>query len=411
MDDERRDAAMRKQRETDAAMRKHRETFRRHGFGDYMIDFGDTTAEAIEAMATALVALEARSTSTASGRALADACEALLATSELHEPQPSPATSHPAETIFAAHARGCREERARIATRLRTRADSLDALGGNSYASMILRAESDAFSEADVYVDARGRRHSRGCDVAVYDDAHKPCSHGCNASDPGAPEARPALVPLSMRDTVLFAHVQERASKTLDANDQLRLGLAKLAGITSSGARESAEQIEFMVQGLLSRLEDTRAALDKEAAWAADLSRALSEKLRQNDGSGDDAPADEADGDAETSLGSVTQQRLVVAKNVMLRLPHSETAPEKLYSFPNPDTLIVAFRALNQEVYLFADDEQRSRNRVTVSYEHVAYVLMLAHAYLDLTMYELGQEHCVEKLRDIWRARRVAAKE
>ena len=40
------------------AIAKYRDVFSRHGFGDYMIDFSDTTAEAIEAMANALLRLE-----------------------------------------------------------------------------------------------------------------------------------------------------------------------------------------------------------------------------------------------------------------------------------------------------------------------------------------------------------------
>lgn len=410
------------------AIQKHRETFRRHGFDDYAIDFSYVKPVAIEAMATALVALEARSGASPASTESA----ALNANYDLY--LSSQAMWNALDNVRL------------LAMRLR-RTDPVNAghllrfCASAGVVGSVLRADDD--------------------------------------SDPA---------PLSIRDTALFTQVQERADKLLDADDQLRLSLARLAAITASIPREAAEQIEFMVQGFLSRLEDVRTALDKKIAWAADLSGALSEKLRQNAEAllggtvrqhdstcraGDDEYGNEqpctcdvprllaaarnasaqeerqrivsflrleadalermghqgaavlrteadaverqpvgyvADALSPAASGERARRRTVNAKDAMLRLPHDETAPEKLYSFPNPDALIVAFRALNQEVYLFADDEQRSRDRVTVSYDHVAYVLMLANAYLDLTMYELGQECCVEKLRDIWRARRAAAK-
>lgn len=91
----------------------------------------------------------------------------------------------------------------------------------------------------------------------------------------------------------------------------------------------------------------------------------------------------------------------------MLRLPHGETRPERRYSMPDPDGKLfasyeAACRRLNPGCALehLPDDVRLSR----VELEHV---LRLAGAYLDLTTYELGQEHCVGKLRDIWRARRA----
>lgn len=105
-----------------------------------------------------------------------------------------------------------------------------------------------------------------------------------------------------------------------------------------------------------------------------------------------------------------------IGARAMMRLPHDETDPQKLYSFPDPDVLIDSYIALRDEVHPpFADSaefavgrrERSDSGKRVVTYTHAAYVLMLANAYLTLTTYELGQEHCIQKLRDIWRARRA----
>jgi len=85
---------------------------------------------------------------------------------------------------------------------------------------------------------------------------------------------------------------------------------------------------------------------------------------------------------------------------MMIRLPHGETDPTKRYSMPDPDTLGPAYDAAYRAVYY---------ERRALTYDEVAAVLMLAGGYLDLTTYELGQECCVGKLRDVWRHRRALA--
>lgn len=80
---------------------------------------------------------------------------------------------------------------------------------------------------------------------------------------------------------------------------------------------------------------------------------------------------------------------------MILRLPHGETDENKRYSFPDPD------------------DEGNIDALWTMRYgeptrAQVLRALSLAQAYMALTTYELGQEHCVGKLRDIWRARRAS---
>jgi hypothetical protein len=81
-----------------------------------------------------------------------------------------------------------------------------------------------------------------------------------------------------------------------------------------------------------------------------------------------------------------------------LKLPHGETNPTKLYSFPDPDANLEAWKAVNSWRYW---------NGPLPTPGQVSAVLDLAYGYLDLTTYELGQECCVRKLRDIWRARRA----
>ena len=84
---------------------------------------------------------------------------------------------------------------------------------------------------------------------------------------------------------------------------------------------------------------------------------------------------------------------------LLMRLPIGSTDPGETYAMPDPDVLGEAFeRAYRHRYYGEGLGDQRDWDRV----------LMLARGYLGLTTYELGQECCVEKLRDIWRARRAA---
>jgi hypothetical protein len=87
---------------------------------------------------------------------------------------------------------------------------------------------------------------------------------------------------------------------------------------------------------------------------------------------------------------------------VRLKLPSGETDPGKRYSMPDPDALADAYSALYRARWYGERD---------ATPEEVSQVLMLAQAYLHLTTYELGQECCVRKLRDIWRARRAEPEE
>jgi hypothetical protein len=88
--------------------------------------------------------------------------------------------------------------------------------------------------------------------------------------------------------------------------------------------------------------------------------------------------------------------------NKFLRLPHGETDERKLYSMPNPDVLMESFKIVYRNRFC--------RERVPTQ-EEMDHVIYLADAYLSLTMFELGQECCVGKLRDIWRARRALESE
>jgi hypothetical protein len=81
-----------------------------------------------------------------------------------------------------------------------------------------------------------------------------------------------------------------------------------------------------------------------------------------------------------------------------MRLPHDETDEAKRYSLTDPRECDEAYTA----VYRWRWYGEREPTP-----EEFARVLMLAGDYLHLTTYELGQECCVRKLRDVWRALRV----
>lgn len=80
-----------------------------------------------------------------------------------------------------------------------------------------------------------------------------------------------------------------------------------------------------------------------------------------------------------------------------LRLPIDETDERKRYSMPYPD----------DERYGEVRRRFVEAGEITQADGH--YLFALAEAYLHLTTYPLGQERCVHKLRDIWRARRAAS--
>lgn len=83
-----------------------------------------------------------------------------------------------------------------------------------------------------------------------------------------------------------------------------------------------------------------------------------------------------------------------------LSLPHGEDDPNKTYTMPDPDELGDAFSRAWMARF---SGKHAAKN-------DMAAVLMMANAYLHLTTYSLGQEVCVGKLRDIWRARRARCK-
>ncbi len=82
----------------------------------------------------------------------------------------------------------------------------------------------------------------------------------------------------------------------------------------------------------------------------------------------------------------------------MLRLPTADAPQSERYAMPDPDALIDAYYRLYRSVWY---------DKTAPNDEDIKSVLILADGYLGLTMYELGQECCVSKLRDIWRARRA----
>jgi len=85
-----------------------------------------------------------------------------------------------------------------------------------------------------------------------------------------------------------------------------------------------------------------------------------------------------------------------------IKLPHGESDTAKRYSMPDPDALGAAVSVLYRSIFY----HERPPTR-----EELIRVVTLAQGYLDLTTYELGQEHCAAKLRDIWRARRATGAE
>ena len=86
-----------------------------------------------------------------------------------------------------------------------------------------------------------------------------------------------------------------------------------------------------------------------------------------------------------------------------LLLPHDESDRSKTYLMPDPEHEGSPYETL----YAQAWSGFNAPDKVTVNRVDLHRVLALARGYLTLTTYELGQEHCVGKLRDIWRARRA----
>ena len=83
-------------------------------------------------------------------------------------------------------------------------------------------------------------------------------------------------------------------------------------------------------------------------------------------------------------------------------LPSADAPKERRYQMPNPDALRPAYDRMYRRVFY---SDKASTTTVPLD-DDLKRLLALAKGYLDLTTYELGQECCVGKLRDIWRHRR-----
>lgn len=88
----------------------------------------------------------------------------------------------------------------------------------------------------------------------------------------------------------------------------------------------------------------------------------------------------------------------------MLRIRLGEG--RKRYSMPDPDVLHDAYGRVRRAAFGNVFDGEGE-----IDAADLRRVLMLAQGYLDLTTYVLGQECCVGKLRDVWRARRARQRE
>ncbi len=90
------------------------------------------------------------------------------------------------------------------------------------------------------------------------------------------------------------------------------------------------------------------------------------------------------------------------SKHPVLHLPAPDAPPPERYVMPNPDALAEAYARAYHAVWW---------RKEAPAIEDIKALLSLADGYRSLTTYPLGQECCVDKLRDIWRARRRIAKE
>jgi len=90
-----------------------------------------------------------------------------------------------------------------------------------------------------------------------------------------------------------------------------------------------------------------------------------------------------------------------------IRLPHDETDECKRYVMPDPGVLYEAYRRVREQAYPTCARSLIEPAATMMNFSDLKAVLSLAAGYLDLTTYTLGQERCVGKLRDIWRARRA----
>ena len=89
------------------------------------------------------------------------------------------------------------------------------------------------------------------------------------------------------------------------------------------------------------------------------------------------------------------KKKALYRKAGRLLLPHTEADPAKQYTFPDPTCEGLA------------EAEWSARHfPETLTRSQLLTLCSAASAYRSLCTYELGQECCVGKLRDIWRALR-----
>lgn len=80
--------------------------------------------------------------------------------------------------------------------------------------------------------------------------------------------------------------------------------------------------------------------------------------------------------------------------HIRIQLPHDEPDGRKRYSMTDPDT---------ERLH----DAMHKCRYGSPSKADLGILTSAVADYIHLTTYELGQEHCVRNLRDIWRARRA----
>lgn len=98
-------------------------------------------------------------------------------------------------------------------------------------------------------------------------------------------------------------------------------------------------------------------------------------------------------------------KRLTVEFKILpsrVKLPHDETDDRNVYSLSNPDYVRDVAERVHRAVY---------RTDSPADPDDIRALLSSVSDYLHLTTCELGQEHCVRQLRDLWRYRRAVTRE
>lgn len=87
-----------------------------------------------------------------------------------------------------------------------------------------------------------------------------------------------------------------------------------------------------------------------------------------------------------------------------MRLPHNEQDERRRYNMADPDALLELARSAREKTCPGLGIEF---DPGTITREEMIALTTIAASYFALTTYELGQEHCVQMLRDMWRARKA----